>query len=233
MLAVESDHYNITFSELGVFTCTARVTACNGSVDWFLTAVYGPQDDQAKLQFLGELRWWQHSVSDNWLIIRDFNMILNASDKSNTILNRRLMGAFRDTVRDLELKELNLRGRKFTWTNDRTQTRIDRAFCTTAWDIMLPNVYLQAMSSRVSDHCPLLVAGNATVKKFTGFRFESFWPRLQGYNEVVASAWTKNTRVTNPFLRVHIKLQRTSKALRKWARSLIGNNKILLCAAKN
>jgi hypothetical protein len=30
---------------------------------------------------------------------------------------------------------------------------------------------------------------------------------------------------------VHIKLQRTSKALRAWAKSKIGNNKLLLCAA--
>jgi hypothetical protein len=37
-------------------------------------------------------------------------MILHASDKSNANPNRRLMGAFRDVVCDLELKELNLRG---------------------------------------------------------------------------------------------------------------------------
>jgi hypothetical protein len=36
----------------------------------------------------------------------------------------------------------------------------------------------------------------------------------------------------NPFLRFHVKLQRTAKALRQWAKSLIGNNGILLCAAK-
>jgi hypothetical protein len=29
---------------------------------------------------------------------------------------------------------------------------------------------------------------------------------------------------------LHIKLQRTSKALRRWARGLIGDNKLLLCA---
>lgn len=125
LLAVDRDHYSITLRELGIYTVTARIATCNGLVEWFLTAVYGPQDDQAKLQFLGELRWLKHSVSDKWLIIGDFNMILNATDKSNTNLNRRLMGAFRDAVRDLELKELNLRGRTFTWTNDHTQTRID------------------------------------------------------------------------------------------------------------
>jgi hypothetical protein len=85
-----------------------------------VTVVYGPQDDQAKLQFLGEIRWLQHVVSDEWLLVGDFNMILQATDKSNSNLNRRLMGAFREVVRVLALKELNLRGRKFTWSNNHT-----------------------------------------------------------------------------------------------------------------
>jgi hypothetical protein len=54
---------------------------------------------------------------------------------------------------------------------------------------------------------------------------------LQGYNEVVAGAWNKAVNVTNPFLRLHIKLKRTSVALRKWAKGLIGQNKVLMCAA--
>jgi hypothetical protein len=41
-------------------------------------------------------------------------MILHSTDKSNNILNTRLMGAFKEVVKDLELKELSLRGRKFT-----------------------------------------------------------------------------------------------------------------------
>jgi endonuclease/exonuclease/phosphatase family metal-dependent hydrolase len=114
------------------------------------------------------------AVFDRWLVLGDFNMIMQAANKSNSNLNRRLMGEFRDVVRDLELKELNLRGRKFTWSNERTQTRIDIAFCSTDWDLMMPNVTLQALSSRVSDHCPLLVVGSATVQRYRGFRFESF-----------------------------------------------------------
>jgi hypothetical protein len=142
------------------------------------------------------------------------------------------MGAFREVVRDLQLKELNLRGRKFTWTNDRTQTRIDRAFFSAGWDIMFPNVFLQALSSSVSDHCSLLIAGSSTVVKFRGFRFEAFWPRLPGYQEVVQGAWSRSVQVFNPYLRLHIKLQRTGKALRSWARAIIGNNKVLLHAAR-
>ena len=36
----------------------------------------------------------------------------------------------------------------------------------------------------------------------------------------------------NPFLRLHIKFTRIAKALRKWAKKTIGNNKLLLCAAR-
>lgn len=160
---------------------TARVSDVAGSEEWFLTTVYGPQEDNEKLQFLGELRWMQHMVSDKWLIIGDFNLILQASDKSNNNLNMRLMGAFREVVRDLELKELNLRLSKFTWFNDRTQTRIDGAFCSVAWDLTMPSVYLQVLSSKVSYHCPLLIAGQATVRRYSGFRFEAFWPKLPRY----------------------------------------------------
>ena len=49
---------------------------------------------------------------------------------------------------------------------------------------------------------------------------------------MVQQTWNKQVRITNPFLCLHTKLQRTSTALRRWARSLIGNNRVLLCAAK-
>lgn len=169
LLAVHEGHYHLKSSELGVHSVTANIETSSALVDWSITAVYGPQEDNEKIHLLGELRWVKQFVPEKWLLLGDFNMILQATDKSNANLNRRLMGAFRDVVRDLELKELALRGRKFTWSNDRTQTRIDRAFCTTAWDLLLPNVGLQALSSRVSDHCPLLLAGNVTMPTFKGF----------------------------------------------------------------
>ena len=232
LLATHDEHYRILQAEVGVHTVTATVAAISGGEQWSLTTVYGPQEDQAKIQFLGELRWISYAVLDKWLIIGDFNMILHAADKSNNNLDRRLMGMFRDLVHDLRLKELNLRGSKFTWTNDRTHTRIDRAFCTTEWNLMKPNVLLQALSSRVSDHCPLFLVGHATVQKHRGFCFEAFWPRLQGFQDVVSTSWQKDVRISNPFLRLHIKLERTSKVLKKWSKSFLGNNRLLMCAAR-
>ena len=194
--------------------------------------VYGPQGDREKIEFLRELRDIKAVVGERWLLLGDFNLILHASDKSNDNLNRRMMGEFRSTINFLELKELSLRGRKYTWSNDTTQTRIDRAFCTTEWDLMMPASMLNALSSLVSDHSPLLLVGASTVNIYRGFRFESFWPKLPGYQEVVQHVWQQQAQVFNPFLRLHIKLARTTKALKQWARRTIGNNRLLLCAAK-
>lgn len=232
LLAVHQDFYKIIDSRVGTFSVSAKIEATTSLQEWWLTVVYGPQGDSEKLQFLQELRMIKQQIPEKWLVIGDFNMILSAEDKSNNNLNRRLMGEFRKLINDLELKELRLRGRKFTWSNDTTQTRIDRAFCTVEWDLMLPNCSLQAASSSVSDHCPLLLVGNSDVKKYRGLRFESFWPRIQGYMEVVMETWGRDIQVQNPFLRLHIKMERLGKALRKWSRSKIGNNRLLLCAAK-
>ncbi|WVZ56447.1 hypothetical protein U9M48_006975, partial [Paspalum notatum var. saurae] len=64
-----------------------------------------------KLEFLNELRQLQCIAGEQWLLIGDFNLIVNAEDKSNDNVNLRLMGAFRSTLNDLELKELPLNGR--------------------------------------------------------------------------------------------------------------------------
>jgi hypothetical protein len=86
--------------------------------------------------------------------------------------------------------------------------------------------------NRISGHSPLLIFGNEQEKRYKGFRFEAFWPRIQGFHGVVANSWNQNVSVTNPFLRLHIKLKRVSKALRNWAKGLIGKNKIFMCAVQ-
>ena len=57
-------------------------------------------------------------------------MIPHASEKNNNHLYRAMMACFRDFINTMEIKELYLHGRLFTWSNGRaipTMTRIDRA----------------------------------------------------------------------------------------------------------
>jgi hypothetical protein len=231
-IAVDEDYYTIIHSKHHQHTVTVCIASTQCVADWWLTVVYGPQGDNDKIDFLRELREIKAVVGDKWLVIGDFNLILQAEDKSNDNLNRRLMGEFRSTINFLELKEFSLRGRKFTWSSEVTQTRIDKAFCSVEWDLMLLASMLHALSSTVSDHSPLLLVGATEVSTFRGFRFESFWPKLPGYLDGVQQAWEQPVNVFNPFLKLHIKLSRTAKALKQWAKKTIGNSKLLLCAAR-
>lgn len=80
------------------------------------------------------------------------------------------MGRFRRFLNDLELKELNLSGRLYTWSNERwhpTLEKIDRVFASLEWEEQYPNSHLRCLSTDCSDHVPLLLNTNiqSTAKK--------------------------------------------------------------------
>ena len=104
------------------FSLSALITLRASGDSWWITVVYGPQGDRLKMQFLEELRSVRQSCSGMWMICGDFNIIYKAEDKSNGSLHRRMMGRFRRLIDDLELQELYLKGRRFTWSNERDST---------------------------------------------------------------------------------------------------------------
>ena len=53
------------------------------------------------LIFLQELKDLANQRWERWLVLGDFNLILQASDKNNAKLNQRLMGAFKSTLDSL------------------------------------------------------------------------------------------------------------------------------------
>ena len=126
---------------------------------WWLTGVYGPQSDADKIS-LEELRDVRIACPGPWLLAGDFNMIYCLEDKNNDNINRAMMGRFRRFVNDLELKEIQLLGRRYTWSNERdspTLVKLDRVLCTNDWDDLFPENLLQSQASEMSDHCPLVL----------------------------------------------------------------------------
>lgn len=167
--------------------------------------------------FLRELRELKHWVQPEWLIIGDFNMIYMDQDKNNGRLDRRMMARFRRALNHMEVKEILLLNRRFTWSNDQnlpTMTRIDRAFCTVACEEIYSEAVIQTLSTSTSDHCPLLLQPLAQVPTLPIFIFESHWPQIPGYASCVQEAWDKPIQQSlNPMMTLHVKLSRTAKAL--------------------
>lgn len=55
------------------------------------------------------------------------------------------------------------------------------------------------------------------------FKFECFWPKAEGFQQVVASAWNSIPSEGNPFAVLDNKLRATAKALQSWSDRWIGN----------
>jgi exonuclease III len=176
LLAWKSSAVSFTNPHISTNAVTARAEV-SGSAGWWFTGVYGPQADGDKCQFLQELKDIRDLHPGAWVVAGDFNLIIDAADKNNNNLNRRMMGKFRKLLADLELKELYLNGRRYTWSSERerpTLERLDRVFSTVDWETEYPSSFLSALSSSTSDHCPLLLNPAAQLKTGRRFRFEAF-----------------------------------------------------------
>jgi hypothetical protein len=211
------------------FSISAMMTLKESGVSFLLTTVYGPSKAADKDDFLVEIRNIKPPPNTKWLILGDSNLIYKARDKSNTNLNLRRMRNFRSTLNACNLKEVHLQNRKFTRSNERrnpTMVRLDRVFCNEACELAFPTHILQALSTSLSDHCPLLLSNQGSPRRPRSFRFENFWTSMPGFLHVVQRAWATPNTHTNPVHRLNFRLATTAKALRTWSKNIFSEARL-------
>jgi len=205
------------------------------SHDWWLTCVYGPQGDDNKILFMQELRDVRAACLGPWLILGDFNLIASSEDKNKGLTNRAMTGRFRCLINELELKDLPLLGRKFTWSNQQdspTLVKLDRVLCSADWEQLFPNCLLQSCATDGSDHCPLLLGMNDVQPGKARFHFEAFWTKLEGFQDAVASAWASEPASHCPFDTLARKFRATVRSLQSWSQKKIGHVNSQLALAR-
>lgn len=221
IVAWRSDRMHISDPILGEFCITVKARSLADNKTWMTTAVYGPQLIPDKERFLLELSQLGPLIHLPWIVCGDFNLVTEATDNNRGRANRRLMNKFKHTISSLALKDMPLQGRRYTWTNeqeDPTLVKLDRLFFSPEWEDLYPISDLLALSSSVSDHCPLLLTCSSSAPRSNRFRFEHFWTRIPGFKEEVAKAWHWQGEVNaaDPLLVLDLKLRNTAKALRSW-----------------
>lgn len=136
------------------------------------------------------------------------------------------MSHFRQFLADEELCDVYLHGHRYTWSSEQdslTLTRIDRVLCTSGWSTSHPQCLLCCLASTVSDHCPLLLDCKAWPSGTKRFYFERFWPKMEGYLEVVEQAWSSKGHGQEPFHRLVSRLKCTARRLQSWSAKSTGN----------
>src|SRR6266540_5586713 len=133
---------------------------------------------------------------------------------------------FNAIIEMLNLKEIEMRGRKFTWTNYAgipTYEKLDRILVSTEWELKFPLVTVQALSREISDHTPLfLSSGNASHRGNSRlFKFELGWICKDGFFEMVRDIWISEFRGKTPLERWQNKIRRVRRFLRGWAKNKV------------
>ena len=87
---------------------------------------------------------------------------------------------FNAIIESLNLRELELTGRKYTWANYAevpTYEKLDLILITTDWEQKFLLASVQALTREISDHTPLLLdAGNPSHQgNSRNFKFELGW----------------------------------------------------------
>lgn len=110
-------------------------------------------------------------------------------------------------------------------------TKIDRVLVSVEWELAHPEHLLQALSSGISDHALLHLSTSAHLYHKKRFRFEVFWTKLEGFDEVIHEAWTCDTAIVDPFKRLDALFRNVATFLQAWGQRKTGNIKILMAVA--
>jgi hypothetical protein len=152
------------------------------------------------------------------LVGGDFNIIRRKEEKNNDNFDTRWPFIFNAIIESLDLRELALSSRQFTWANCRdtpTYEKLDRILTNVDWEQKLTLVSVRALTRSGSDHTPLLIdsGDQAFLGNKKKFSFELSWFKIDGFMEMIAQDGKGNFHSLRMFLR-------------GWARNLSGDFKI-------
>jgi exonuclease III len=198
---------------------------------WALVAVYGAAQDEHKPEFLAELVRICEEENLPILVGGDFNIIRRKEEKNNDNFNSRWPFMFNAIIESLDLREIVLSGRQYTWANRRntpTYEKLDRVLASVSWEQKFPLVSVQALPRSGSDHTPLLVDSGDQVYNGnkTHFSFELAWLKLDGFAEMVTKEWSTFSAGSTPMEIWQNKIRHLRQFLRGWAKNLSGTYKV-------
>lgn len=115
--------------------------------------------------------------TDPWCIGGDFNEVRNPDERQGCISRNNGMIDFNNFIEDMELVDLSMLGRKFTWSNyqdGEKWSRLDRILVHKEW-LEHFKLKLWGLPRTISDHCPILLMEDESNWGPKPFKFYNFW----------------------------------------------------------
>ncbi|XP_016206918.1 uncharacterized protein LOC107647354 [Arachis ipaensis] len=148
----------------------------------------------------------------------DFNEILHLEERRGASSLSASAEDFRVWINDMELIDLALNDRKYTWFRGQSCSRIDRCLVSLGWFDEYPDLRLRGGPRGLSDHCPLIMEDSRRFDGPRPFRSLDSWFTHEGFLRMVKEEW-RDLGDAN-FLE---KMKALSTPLRRWHKHHFGN----------
>ena len=185
--------------------------------------VYGPHTISERRIVWQELKVVREKFEVPLLLMGDFNEILKVGERLGNTSVTRSMSEFAEWVHDLNLTDLPIIGRKFTWRRGKSASKLDRVFVEPVWGAKYPNMKLWGLKCSKSDHIPLLLDSVECDWGPKPFRSLDMWFSHPCFKKMVQAEWQ-----CLGTLGISQKLKQIQTPLKKWNKEVFGiiNNKI-------
>lgn len=134
------------------------------------SAIYGPPSPLFKADFWDCLNTLGSTFTGPWMVIGDFNFVLNYADKRGvSLMATSSGGGLRKVVDNHGFIDLSFVGNAYTWTNRLRGAadiweQIVRGFANVRWKLMFPSTTILHMTAISYDHKPLLLDTHPTIE---------------------------------------------------------------------
>ncbi|PKI39344.1 hypothetical protein CRG98_040210 [Punica granatum] len=172
---------------------------------WALTMVYASPTESSRRDLWQLLRDLSSRIQGPWMVIGDFNEILEATEKmGGAPFDPNPTISFQEALDHAGLMDLGSTGALFTWRGplfqgyDRVFKRLDRAVCNTEWHILFPEVTIHVLPRVKSDHHPLWLNLQSNQGRRHGiqpFRYIDARRSHPDFNQVLETAWDNRSRL--------------------------------------
>lgn len=229
LLGIDDSKFWILDTWIKDFSITVHVKLKAANFEFLLTVVYGPVLANQRSSFLSEIRTIPSLGPPAWLLFGDFNLIRNKSEKQGPSYNYILSNRFNSLISNLNLIELALSDRKFSWSRfitSNSKALLDRYFCSIDWFSYFPNTIVTSLPRLYSDHNPIILHTESISTSFRkNIKFEKAWISQEGFSTLLATWWHSFQLEDDLGNSWKFKLQFLRRKLRGWNSNFQGENR--------
>ncbi|XP_025673631.2 uncharacterized protein [Arachis hypogaea] len=151
--------------------------------------VYGPHDRGDKLVVWEELSYVAGLCQSPCCFMGDFNEIVHVEERKGACSLTIAGEEFKDWIQDMQLVDLPLNDRKYTWFRGCSCSRIDRVMVSLEWVEEFPETRLRGGPRGLSDHYPLIMEVTKIRDGPRPFRSLDSWFTHEGFLRMVKEEW--------------------------------------------